>query len=150
MQKSQPGVSLMPNYILRLRISPAFSISLCRSFRRPVLDRIISLHYGSTKFSSRMSLSRSTRCFIFSISSFIDCERSDTSFGGQLDVTAEPRQTFEDAFASCRAAGLDFPGVVLRDVAKRKLIRNALWTQSFTRVSAKSVALPSRNVTYLR
>lgn len=37
------------------------------------------------------------------------------SFLRDLDVTAEPRQSLEDAFARCRAAGLDFPHMIFGD-----------------------------------
>lgn len=34
---------------------------------------------------------------------------------GDFDIAAEPCETFKDSFASGRATGLNFPGVVLGD-----------------------------------
>lgn len=53
---------------------------------------------------------------------------SSVLFGGNLDVTAQPGKTLENAFAGGCATGLDLPDVVLCDDVQVKSVRDVLWS----------------------
>lgn len=56
-------------------------------------------------------------------------------------------QPLEDTLARCRAAGLDLPYVVLCDLVELELVRDLLWSHSWTEVSTDSPVMPD-SVTY--